>query len=216
MANNPNITSLKISFWNCNCLQYKTTELQNFLGQYKIDVILLSETHLNVCNNPKIPNYTFYHTDRDNKGGGTGIFFLYNKNFYCTMPERKIFKHVFNKINKCNGLLVTPSKINYGIVWGSLSSGSTYAHTAELLSVMDIPPISYYLYHKIENELTWKNVLWKNMEKAGVKEKEIARRNGHIDSDGVPWITVYVDGGWSKRSYGHNLNALSGVVSYNF
>jgi len=38
-------------------------------------------------------------------------------------------------------------------------------------------------------------------------------QNNQVDPDGVPWITVYVDGGWSKRTYGHGYNAASGVVS---
>lgn len=58
----------------------------------------------------------------------------------------------------------------------------------------------------------WHDTLWKNMEEAGKKGKEEAIKNGHI-KDGIPWISVYVDGGWSKRSYGHSYNAASGVVS---
>lgn len=50
------------------------------------------------------------------------------------------------------------------------------------------------------------------MEVAGRKEKELAVENGQLCSDGTPWITVYVDGSWSKRSYGTNFNALSGMV----
>jgi len=35
-----------------------------------------------------------------------------------------------------------------------------------------------------------------------------------MDSDGVSWTTVYLDGGWSHRSYGHSYNASSGVVHF--
>lgn len=48
---------------------------------------------------------------------------------------------------------------------------------------------------------------------AGKEERDLAIQNGHVDDDGIPYITVVVDGAWSKRSYGHNYNALSGVVS---
>lgn len=51
------------------------------------------------------------------------------------------------------------------------------------------------------------------MKEAGKEEYKIAVEKGHIDEDGIPFITVCVDGGWSKRSYGHNYNAASGVVS---
>ncbi|CAG4963239.1 unnamed protein product [Colias eurytheme] len=30
--------------------------------------------------------------------------------------------------------------------------------------------------------------------------------------NGVPFVTVYVDGGWLKRSYGHNFNSSSGMA----
>lgn len=51
------------------------------------------------------------------------------------------------------------------------------------------------------------------MEAAGVREKENAIEKNNIYEDGTPWITVYLDGSWSKRTYGHNYDALSGMVS---
>lgn len=50
------------------------------------------------------------------------------------------------------------------------------------------------------------------MEKAGVEEYEMAIQCGDITENGIPFITVYLDGGWSKRSYGHSYKAASGVV----
>lgn len=52
------------------------------------------------------------------------------------------------------------------------------------------------------------------MKEAGEEEKRIALEKGHVTSDGIPYITVIGDGGWSKRSYGHGYNAASGVVRY--
>lgn len=51
------------------------------------------------------------------------------------------------------------------------------------------------------------------MKSAGQREKQIAENNSQYCTDGTPWITVYVDGSWSKRSYGTNFNALSGMVA---
>jgi len=50
------------------------------------------------------------------------------------------------------------------------------------------------------------------MENAGQREREIALEKKQLCSDNVPWITVYLDGSWSKRSYGTNYNALSGMA----
>lgn len=60
---------------------------------------------------------------------------------------------------------------------------------------------------------TWQEYLFKMMKDAGEEEKRIAVEKGNITSDGIPYITVIADGGWSKRSYGHGYNAASGVVS---
>lgn len=56
----------------------------------------------------------------------------------------------------------------------------------------------------------------KNVDEAHAEEILIANEKNHIDPDGVPYITVILDGGWSKRSYGHNYNALSGVVRFKY
>lgn len=60
----------------------------------------------------------------------------------------------------------------------------------------------------------WEKELVESMEAAAKEEEERAKEKGHLDPDGLPYITVYLDGGWSKRSYGHNYNAASGVVSH--
>lgn len=50
-----------------------------------------------------------------------------------------------------------------------------------------------------------------SMKEAGSEEKCIAIEKGR-SHHGVPTITVFVDGGWSKRSHKHSYNAKSGVV----
>jgi hypothetical protein len=58
----------------------------------------------------------------------------------------------------------------------------------------------------------WLNELNSKMTAAGQEERRLAIERGDV-IDGVPFTTVIVDGGWSKRSYGHGFNASSGVVS---
>lgn len=56
---------------------------------------------------------------------------------------------------------------------------------------------------------------------AAAKEIEIAvqeeildaRQVGSVDKNGVPLITLVVDGAWSKISYKSKYNALSGVAA---
>ncbi len=105
--------------------------------------------------------------------------------------------------------------LNKAAVWATLSVGSTYKHTEEFLSVLEIPPMSERMFYKLQSELgeLWQDELIKNMEEAGKEEHDIAKNLGHIDEDGILHITVNLDGGWSKRSYGHTYKASSGVVS---
>ena len=49
------------------------------------------------------------------------------------------------------------------------------------------------------------------MRKAGKEEKRLAEERGDFH-EGVPAITVIVDGGWSKRSHHHSYNTKSGVA----
>ena len=49
------------------------------------------------------------------------------------------------------------------------------------------------------------------MTEAGKEERKLAIERGEYHQD-VPAITVYVDGGWSKRSHKHSYNAKSGVA----
>lgn len=111
-----------------------------------------------------------------------------------------------------------PSKINTGAVWGTLATGSTYGHLLEFLSVLNIPPFTYHLFSNIENCLgeLWDKALTEETIVAGIEERQIATEKGQIDNEGIPWTTVYLDGGWSKRSYGHSYNAASGVVCIDF
>ena len=56
----------------------------------------------------------------------------------------------------------------------------------------------------------WKKQLFDSMAEAGKEEKRLAEERNQYH-EGVPAITVVVDGGWSKRSHKHSYNANSGV-----
>lgn len=104
--------------------------------------------------------------------------------------------------------------INQAVVLGALGSGVGYTQVRQQFGYCNIPVISTQLYIKTEMELanSIHEVAWEVLEVAGEEEKAIAIRKGHIDPDGVPFITVIADGAWSKRSYKVNYDAASGVV----
>ncbi|XP_063229241.1 uncharacterized protein LOC134536049 [Bacillus rossius redtenbacheri] len=106
------------------------------------------------------------------------------------------------------------SVINTSGAWAALSSGVGFSQFENTLSVLNVPSMSQNTFLKEECliEKILEADLYSSMKEAGKEEREQAIRNGDIDDDGIPFITVTVDGGWAKRSYGHNYNSSSGVA----
>ena len=66
---------MRIALWNANGLAQHKFELELFLKQQQIDIMLISETHFTDKNYLKIHGYNFYHTQHPSgkAHGGTGI-----------------------------------------------------------------------------------------------------------------------------------------------
>ncbi|KAF2889994.1 hypothetical protein ILUMI_16179, partial [Ignelater luminosus] len=102
---------------------------------------------------------------------------------------------------------------NEALVWGSLNIGIGFSQLQELLSVLNTPTMAKKTYNRYEINVwkKWKNELCQQMKKAAEEERKLAIAEGSIEN-GVPYITVVVDGGWAKRSYGHGYSSMSGVA----
>ena len=103
-------------------------------------------------------------------------------------------------------------EFNLAAVWGQMSTGGGHSQLEEAMSVVGVPVISKKSFIGTEKDIgeVWKKELWESMAKAGKEEKKLAEESGDF-YQGVPAITVIVDGGWSKRSHKHSYNANSGV-----
>ena len=101
---------------------------------------------------------------------------------------------------------------NLAAVWGKMFTGGGHSHLEETLSVLGVPVMSKRSFINSERDIGcwWKEKLEKSMKEAGVEEKRLAEERGSFH-DGVPAISVIVDGGWCKRSHKHSYNANSGV-----
>lgn len=106
-------------------------------------------------------------------------------------------------------------KVNLAVVTGAVNSGQGYSQLEILTALLNIPNMSNHLYQKLHAEVEefTSATAWESMSCAAKEEAELAIKNGEVNEDGVPLITVIADGAWSKRSYKINYNALSGVVS---
>ena len=62
---------LRVVAWNANSINPKLQEFKEFLARFKVDVALISETHLKPCHRANIANYSSYRNDRlTGRGGG--------------------------------------------------------------------------------------------------------------------------------------------------
>jgi len=80
------------------------------------------------------------------------------------------------------------------------------------MATLGVPTMSQRSFIATEREIGewWRQHLDNSMKEAGKEERRLAieRNNYH---EGVPSITVVIDGGWSKQSHRHSCNAKSGV-----
>ena len=81
------------------------------------------------------------------------------------------------------------------------------------MSMLGVPVMSKKSFTQTERSIGewWRLQLQDAMITAGKEEKKLAVERGDY-YEGVPAITVIVDGGWSKRSHRHSYNAKSGVA----
>ena len=102
---------------------------------------------------------------------------------------------------------------NLAAVWGQMSTGGGHAKLAETMSVLGVPVMTKKSFVATEKAVgrVWRNALEESMREAAEEEKRHAIEMGSMH-EGVPAISVIVDGGWSKRTHKHSYNAKSGVA----
>ncbi|XP_063240131.1 uncharacterized protein LOC134540970 [Bacillus rossius redtenbacheri] len=102
--------------------------------------------------------------------------------------------------------------LNTAFVWGAIATGIGHSQAEEFFSVIDVPVLGakHFMKHEKRVEKVWEEKLTKKMAEAINEEKRLAIESGDID-EGYPFITVVVDGGWPKRSYGHGFSSNSGM-----
>ncbi|KAK4882457.1 hypothetical protein RN001_005776 [Aquatica leii] len=96
-------------------------------------VIQLSENHARSCTTGRL------NIDKEIRSGLKSTIILKcimcEKTFSCSAIDKKV-------------------DINKEAVWGTFAIGSTYKHTEEFLSVMNIPPLSGTTFYTIQDELS--------------------------------------------------------------
>ena len=103
--------------------------------------------------------------------------------------------------------------MNLAAVLGEMSTGGGLTRLNSTLALMEVPGMHKRMYSDTE-ELLGKEMrqhLAHSMLEIAEEEKQHAIVTNSFHQ-GVPSITVIVDGGWSKRAHKHSYNAKSGVA----
>ena len=139
----------------------------------------------------------------------------------CSSPEIEKYeeKQAHEKVNTDNvdnsEKKQSYQKINTDAVNAIVNIGCGYTNLNTFLTILDVPQMSQSVYdkgHRVISEI-WEKLAFTQMEEAAEIEKELAVQCGDVDKEGIPLVTVIVDGSWAKRSYRTNYSSLSGAVS---
>lgn len=128
----------------------------------------------------------------------------------CTKCDYNIPFATSKKVKGPKG--VSRWECNLAAVWGQMCTGGGHTSLSNTMSVLGVPVMSKGSYTPTQSDIGewWRVKLNESMLEAGKEEKRLAEENGEYHQ-GVPAVTVIVDGGWSKRSHKHSYNAKSGV-----
>jgi exonuclease III len=89
---------LSILLWNANGITYNKNELQHLLYDKKINIALITETHLTPKKHFNIPDYTAHRTDHldDTAHAGTAILTSSMLLHYALQTYQKTYLQVTN------------------------------------------------------------------------------------------------------------------------
>lgn len=93
--------------------------------------------------------------------------------------------------------------VNTAIVTATINTGQGFTQLDTMTALLNMPSMSNSTYQKIHlNVLKHTEVTaMEAMIAAGKEETVIAIKEGNVNENGIPLITVIADGAWSKRSY---------------
>ena len=132
---------------------------------------------------------------------------------HCTLCKHTIKLETSRKVKGPRGY--KRWECNLAAVWGQMATGTGHAQLEEfiMMSLIGVPVMMKASFIDTERNIGewWKKELRQSMAEAGREEKRLAEERNSF-SEGVPAITVILDGGWSKRSHKHSYNAKSGVA----
>ena len=104
------INNLKICFWNAHSIRNKINETIDFINNNNIDVLILTETWLQVSDKIHASNFKCYRLDRTNRGGG-GIAVLINRKI-----QHSLLPYYETKVIECLGFNIISESGNFNLI----------------------------------------------------------------------------------------------------
>ena len=103
--------------------------------------------------------------------------------------------------------------MNLKAVWGAMGTGGGYSKLCELFGVLGVKPMSQIVYSRVERQLSsaWMNSLSEILRENGREALQLAIHEDSFKEDSY-WTKVICDGGWNKRSKGHDYSAKGCVA----
>jgi len=121
---------------------------------------------------------------------------------YLTNFSEQILGNKKEKISNLRG------NVNVKAVWGIMGTGGGYASLNELLSVLGIKNMNPKTFMNLERLVgnAWMDALSDVLEENGRESLKLAIHEDRFINDFF-WTKVICDGGWNKRSKGHDYTA---------
>lgn len=102
MTNTQSSKLIKLAVWNANGIRNKINEVEIFLNNYNIDIIIITETKLQATDKIKIRNYSVHKYDRNDPVPGGGVAILIKKSIpyvKITINQNLSFEYACIKLN---------------------------------------------------------------------------------------------------------------------
>lgn len=98
-------------------------------------------------------------------------------------------------------------------VLGDMVEGLGYTNVKGKFATMGLKYMSPVTFKAREQKLLLhlRNITEKSMQKAAEEEAALAKKAGDVTKDGIPYITVILDGSWLKRCFGSKYDSLAGL-----
>ncbi|KAF2890357.1 hypothetical protein ILUMI_15816, partial [Ignelater luminosus] len=184
----------------------------------------LTSDNLEVCGR-RIVNVEHLFKQIFNSSVGHEPFNCNITNMYLTKERRVGLISIFHLKCKMCGLEQTletdvldrstkDMDVNLATTLAAVSTGIGYSQCEEMMAVLNVPFVAHKTYqrcHKSVAEVICKTAL-QTIEEADKEEAALAIASGDVDEEGLPLLTVVMDGAWCKCSHNVNYDAASGVV----